>query len=163
MISLDLLRFARWQKPRGAVISRSAIWLKRSSAKMKDVATHGNFDDIVAMADDAMRPICLRLRALIVSLHKDAFEIVWPKHRIASYGVGPKKMTEHYAYIGLQKSHVNLGFYYGAILPDADGLLEGTGKKLRHLKIRSLDVVESRAVRALLKTAIAERRDRLSK
>ena len=130
---------------------------------MKDVATHGGFDDIVTMADDAMRPICLRLRALVVSLHKGACEIVWPKLRIASYGVGPKKMTEHYAYIGVQKAHVNLGFYYGAILPDADGLLEGTGKKLRHLKIRSLDVAESTAVKALLKAAIAERRERVSK
>ena len=128
---------------------------------MKDCATHGSFDDIVAMAGDTMRPICLRLRALVVSMHKDACEIVWPKHRIASYGFGPKKMTEHYAYIGVQKSHVNLGFYYGAILPDADGLLEGAGKKLRHLKIRSLDCAESRAVRALLKAAIAERRERL--
>ncbi len=127
---------------------------------MKTPATHGSFDDIVAIADDATRPICLRLRALVVSLHKDACEIVWPKHRIASYGVGPKKMSEHYAYIGVQKSHVNLGFYYGAILPDADGLLEGTGKKLRHLKIRSLDFAESQAVRALLNAAIAERRER---
>jgi hypothetical protein len=130
---------------------------------MNDLTTHGRFDDIVAMADDTMRPICLRLRALVVSLHKDACEIVWPKHRIASYGVGPKKMTEHYAYIGVQKSHVNLGFYYGAILPDAAGLLEGTGKKLRHLKIRSLDFAQSPAVRALLTAAIAERRKRLSK
>jgi len=129
---------------------------------MKDLARHESFDDIVAMADDAMRPICLQLRALVVSLHKSACEIVWPKLRIASYGVGPKKMTEHYAYIGVQKAHVNLGFYYGAILPDADGLLEGTGKKLRHLKIRSLDVAESTAVKALLKAAIAERRERLS-
>ena len=72
-------------------------------------------------------------------------------------------MTEHYAYIGVQKAHVNLGFYYGAILPDADGLLEGTGKKLRHLKIRSMDVAESTAVKGLLKAAIAERRERLSK
>ena len=130
---------------------------------MNDLATHGRFDDIAAMADDTMRPICLRLRALVVSLHKDACEIVWPKHRIASYGIGPKKMTEHYAYIGVQKSHINLGFYYGAILPDADGVLEGTGKKLRHLKIRSLDLAQSPAVRALLTAAIAERRKRLSK
>jgi|ERR1019366_1624399 hypothetical protein len=130
---------------------------------MKDVATHGSFDDIVALAGDAVRPICLRLRELVVSLHKGAYEIVWPKHRIASYGVGPKKMTEHYAYIGVQKSHVNLGFYYGTSLPDTDGLLEGTGKKLRHLKIRSLDFAESSTVRALLKAAIAERRAQLSK
>jgi hypothetical protein len=94
---------------------------------MEELATLGSFDDIVALSTDATRPICLRLRALVVSLHKDAYEIVWPKHRIASYGVGPKKMTEHYAYIGVQKSHVNLGFYYGASLPDADGVLEGTG------------------------------------
>lgn len=72
-------------------------------------------------------------------------------------------MTEHYAYIGVQKSHVNLGFYYGASLADADGLLEGTGKKLRHVKIRSLDFAGSPAVTALLKAAIAERRQRLSK
>ena len=130
---------------------------------MKDLATQGSFDEIMAMADDTMRPICLRLRALVVSLHKDACEIVWPKHRIASYGIGPKKMTEHYAYIGVQKSHINLGFYYGAILPDPDGLLEGRGKKLRHLKIRSLDLAQSPAVRALLTAAIAERRKRLSK
>jgi hypothetical protein len=129
---------------------------------MKDIVTHGSFEEIVAMAGDTMRPICLRLRALVVSMHKDPCEIVWQKHRIASYGFGPKKMTEHYAYIGVQKAHVNLGFYYGAILPDADGLLEGTGKKLRHVKIRSLDFAESRAVRALLKAAIAERRERLS-
>ncbi len=130
---------------------------------MENLATHGGFDDIVAMADEAMRPTCLRLRALIVSLHIEACEVVWPKHRIASYGVGPKKMTEHYAYIGVQKSHVNLGFYYGASLPDTDGLLEGTGKNLRHVKIRSLEFAESSAVRALLKTAIAERRAQLAK
>jgi hypothetical protein len=130
---------------------------------MEELATLGSFDDIVALSTDATRPICLRLRALVVSLHKDAYEIVWPKHRIASYGVGPKKMTEHYAYIGVQKSHVNLGFYYGASLPDADGVLEGTGKKLRHVKIRSLEFVESPTVKALLKAAIAERRARLSK
>ena len=117
----------------------------------------------MAMADDSMRPICLRLRALVLSLHEGAWEIVWPKHRIASYGFGPKKMTEHYAYIGVQKAYVNLGFYYGAILADANGLLEGTGKKLRHVKVRSPDFADSRAIRALLKAAIAERRERLSR
>ena len=130
---------------------------------MKESAKHGSFADIVALADDAMRPISLRLRALVVSLHKEACEIVWPKHRIASYGVGPKKMTQHYAYMGVQKSHINLGFYYGASLPDTDGLLEGTGKKLRHVKIRSLDFVGNPTVAALLEAAIAERRQRLSK
>jgi hypothetical protein len=63
----------------------------------------------------------------------------------------------------LAKYERRVGFYCGAILPDTDGLLEGAGKKLRHLKIRSLDVANSRAVRALLKAAIAERCAQLSK
>ena len=38
-------------------------------------------------------------------------EVPWPKMRMASYGVGPKKKTEHFCYISAQKDDVNLGFY----------------------------------------------------
>ena len=133
------------------------------SAKMKDPMVPRGFSEIVAMADEPMRPICVRLRTLILSLHKEAFEILWPKLRIASFGVGPKKMSEHYAYIGVHKSHVNLGFYYGATLQDPDRLLEGSGKKLRHVKIRSLEVAESRAIKELLKAALSDRCEQRSK
>ena len=67
-------------------------------------------------------------------------------------------MSEHYAYIAVQASHVNLGFYHGASLLDPDGLLEGTGKQLRHVKIRDLSLAKGPAVAKLLHLAIAERR-----
>ncbi len=120
--------------------------------------THGTFEDILVDAKPELRPFCEALRHLIVSLHEDFVEIVWPKHRIASYGVGPKKMTEHYAYIGVQGSHVNLGFYHGASLADPEGLLEGTGKELRHVKLRDVAAARSGAVTALLREAIHERK-----
>jgi hypothetical protein len=66
-------------------------------------------------------------------------------------------MTEHYAYIGVQGSHVNLGFYHGASLPDPAQLLEGTGKELRHVKLRSVADSERPAIAALLREAIADR------
>jgi hypothetical protein len=91
-------------------------------------------------------------------LHKEFVEIVWPRQKIASYGVGPKKMSEHYAYISVQSSHVNLGFYHGASLADPDGLLEGTGKGLRHTKIRSLSEAKRPAVATLLREAILDRK-----
>jgi hypothetical protein len=75
----------------------------------------------------------------------------------ASYGVGPKKMTQHYAYIGVQNSHINLGFYHGATLRDPDGLLEGSGKKLRHVKVRDVAATKTTALAALLRQAIADR------
>jgi len=66
-------------------------------------------------------------------------------------------MTEHYAYIAVLGGHVNLGFYHGASLPDPAGLLEGSGKKLRHVKLRSVSGSKSPAVTALLREAIADR------
>jgi len=119
--------------------------------------THGSFEDILAVAGPELRPLCEALRNLVASLHPGFVEIVWPKHKIASFGVGPKKMTEHYAYIAVQSSHVNLGFYRGTSLPDPGGHLEGEGKKLRHVKLRSVSAVSDVAIGALLLQAIKER------
>lgn len=120
--------------------------------------THGTFEDILVMATPKHRQVCETLRRLIASLHKGFVEVVWPNLKIASYGVGPKKMTEHYAYIAVYGSHVNLGFYHGASLTDPTGLLEGTGKKLRHIKLDDVSTATSPAVAALLRAAIADRR-----
>jgi hypothetical protein len=120
--------------------------------------THGSFADILVAAKPELRLICETIRSLIASLHKDVVEVVWPRQKIASFGVGPKKMTEHYAYFAVQSDHVNLGFYHGASLSDPARLLEGTGKKLRHVKLHSLSASKSPAITALLRQAIAERK-----
>ena len=110
------------------------------------------------MASPSLNPLCESLRRLIISLDKDYVEVAWPRQKIVSFGVGPKKMTEHYAYIAVQASHVNLGFYHGTALTDPDGILEGTGKKLRHIKLRDVSTVNHSALTALLHEAIADRR-----
>jgi len=56
-----------------------------------------------------------------------------------------------------QTDDVNLGFYYGADLPDPEGLLQGTGKLLRHVKIREPKAIRSRALRRLLEAASTHR------
>jgi hypothetical protein len=102
--------------------------------------------------------LCTDLRALIGSLHKGCVEVVWLKHRIASFGVGPKKMTEHYAFIAVHSRHVNLGFYRGTLLHDTHARLEGTGRMLRHVSITSVDEIRAPGIAALLREAIAERK-----
>jgi len=120
--------------------------------------THGTFQDILKVASPALRPVCESLHNLVTSLHAGCVEVVWPKLKIASFGVGPKKMTQHYAYIAVQSSHINLGFYHGTSLADPTGLLEGTGKELRHIKIHDLASAERATVASLLRQAIAERK-----
>ena len=122
--------------------------------------THGRFADVLAAAKPEQRPICQALRRGIAALHREHVEVVWPRQKIASFGVGPRKMTDHYAYIMVAGSHVNVGFYHGAALPDPAGLLEGTGKALRHVKVRTLAEAKAPALRALLRTAIADRQRR---
>jgi hypothetical protein len=134
--------------------------MARGAREQNLSGTHGAFDDILAGAKPELRAICRSLRDTITSLHHGFVEIVWPRQRIASFGVGPRKMTEHYAYIGVQGTHVNLGFYHGASLADRTALLEGNGKKLRHIKFHSVSEANGAAVAALLRRAIADRKRR---
>jgi hypothetical protein len=41
-----------------------------------------------------------------------------------------------FGYVNSFKSHVNVGFFYGALLDDPAGLLEGSGKRMRHVKLK---------------------------
>ena len=101
------------------------------------------------------------LREIVFGIHPDACEVVRLGDRAATYGLGPRKMIDGYVYILPYKRWVNLGFYQGADLADPDGLLEGMGAKMRHVKIRSLDDAQQPGVRALIKAALAKRRETL--
>ena len=123
----------------------------------------GTFDELMAETPAPLQPIARRLREIVLEIQADAVEVVRLGDRAATYGLGPKKMSEGYCYVLPYSAWVNLGFYQGSQLPDPGGLLEGTGAKLRHVKIRSLDAAEAPAVRALVLAALEERRDALGR
>jgi hypothetical protein len=104
---------------------------------------------VVALAESA--------RALVIDVLPDVFEVVWLQQGNAGYGTGPKKQTEHFCWISPAKAHVSLGFNYGAELPDPKGLLEGTGKLFRHVKLRTEADVRAPALRKLLQSATKHR------
>ena len=78
--------------------------------------------------------------------------------RAATYGVGPRKMIDGYAYILPYGAWINLGFFQGAGLANSEGLLTGTGARLRHVKVRSLEDAARPGVRLLIEAALAERK-----
>jgi hypothetical protein len=57
-----------------------------------------------------------------------------------------------------QTAHVNVQFADGALLPDPEGIVEGTGKRIRHVKCRTPDDVARPALRALLEEQSLRRR-----
>src|SRR5438876_10336577 len=124
---------------------------------MRVIDDYGTFEEAVAKAGAQARELAYQLRKLVAEVMPNVVEVPWPKLRMASYGVGPRKKSEHFCYISAQKDDVNLGFYYGAELPDPEELLQGTGKLLRHVKIREPKAIRGRALRRLLEAARAHR------
>ena len=66
-----------------------------------------------------------------------------------------------FGYVNAFNAHVNVGFFRGAEISDPEGLLEGTGKFMRHVKLKPERDVDPAALTNLIKTAYADMKGRL--
>jgi hypothetical protein len=66
-----------------------------------------------------------------------------------------------FAYVNAFKAHVNVGFFRGAEIADPERLLEGTGKFMRHVKLRPESDVDAPALMKLIETAYNDMKVRL--
>jgi hypothetical protein len=66
-----------------------------------------------------------------------------------------------FGYVNAFKAHVNVGFFRGAEIADPEGLLEGTGKFMRHVKLRPERDVNAAALMKLIETAYCDMKGRL--
>ena len=116
-------------------------------------------DDWTALLEQCSPEVAALVTAadeLVRRTDPEVVRIVWPRQKTVGYGVGPRKMSEHYAYLAAHPRHVNLGCNYGARLDDG-GLLEGSGKNMRKATLRSVgDLADPRLV-PLLRAARQER------
>jgi hypothetical protein len=67
-----------------------------------------------------------------------------------------------FGYVNAFSAHVNVGFFYGAMLDDPAGLLEGAGKRMRHVKVRWAQQVNAVALSGLIAAAYRDIRLRLA-
>jgi hypothetical protein len=115
------------------------------------------FEEMVTAYPAKIRELALASRALIFDVLPRTVEVVWPRQRTAGYGTGPKKMTEQFCWLAPYPEHVVFGFYYATELPAPEGLLEGTGRLMRHVKIRTHADLENLALRRLVTVATTHR------
>ena len=67
-----------------------------------------------------------------------------------------------FAYVNAFKAHANVGFFHGAMLADPAGLLEGAGKRMRHVKLRPGKELNVEALSDLIALAYRDIRRRLT-
>ncbi|MGJ5813448.1 DUF1801 domain-containing protein [Paludibaculum fermentans] len=66
-----------------------------------------------------------------------------------------------FAYVNVFTSHVNVGFFQGASLPDPGRLLQGAGKYMRHVKLRPGTATSEAALATLIEVAYADIKARI--
>jgi hypothetical protein len=96
---------------------------------------------------DDLRSIARTWLARIRGAGPDVVELMHDGLATACVGDAP------FAYVGVFKNHVNVGFFHGASLPDAAGLLEGAGKYMRHVKLAPGRPVDTPSLDALIAAA----------
>ena len=61
-----------------------------------------------------------------------------------------------FGYVNVFTSHVNVGFFHGAALPDSAHLLQGTGKFMRHVKLKPGTATNTAALSRLIDAAYSD-------
>ena len=67
-----------------------------------------------------------------------------------------------FGYVNTFKNHVNVGFFYGALLEDPAGLLQGSGKRMRHVKLQPDSDCDAQSLRKLIDAAYVDIKARLA-
>ena len=109
------------------------------------------FEKAIQSFSDIVKDIARETRQLIYDILPNAVEVVWVQQKNIGFGTGARKKTEHFCWVMPTTNHVNLGFNYGAELPDPYNLLEGTGKLFRHIKIKSVEQLSNKELITLLR------------
>ena len=104
--------------------------------------------------DREVQKLALALRALVLEEMAPCHENIYDAYSAVAIGYGPTdRVSDGIFHIAVYAKGVNLGFNQGATLADPDGILEGDGKQIRHIKIRTPSDLTRPEIRAYVRRA----------
>jgi hypothetical protein len=112
------------------------------------------FDRHLDATAPAVADIARALRLTVLAAFPDAVETFDQADGLLAIGRG-RSMRDFLFAIIPHKAHVNLQLADGADLPDPDGRIEGTGKRIRHVKVRSGEDARSDWIRRAIDAQLA--------
>lgn len=114
------------------------------------------FDRHLDASAPAVAEAARALRLTVLEGFPDAVETFDPADGLLAVGTGRSMRDFSFAIIP-HKAHVNLQLADGVDLPNSDGRIEGTGKRVRHIKVRSVEDARAPWVRAAIAAQLAHR------
>ena len=109
----------------------------------------------LAAYDPAVARLFLAARAAVLDAAPGASELVYDAYNaVATAYSFTDRLKEAFCHVAAYRRYVNLGFNQGATLPDPEGLLVGSGARIRHIRIAAVADVRRPGVRKLLRAAV---------
>lgn len=101
------------------------------------------------MKDDnpALRKVVRALRSFVKRT------IPGTKETVNAWGIPTFESKDPFCFYMVGKNHLTFGFHCGTSLEDPEGLLEGTGKNIRHVKLRAVEDLEQKGLKKLVQAA----------
>ncbi|HEX4593476.1 MAG TPA: DUF1801 domain-containing protein [Bryobacteraceae bacterium] len=110
----------------------------------------------LAPYDSRIAKLALATRQLVLEEAPDATELIYDAYNAVATGYGfTGRPSECFIHIAVYAKWVNLGFQRGSELPDPDGLLQGSGRWIRHIRIAEPEDLRRPPARQFVKEAIA--------
>ena len=105
--------------------------------------------------DPAVQSLGLGLRKVVLEEMAPCHEYIFAMRSkvVLLYGPTERVITDGICLVGVFTKHVNLGFMRGAELEDASGVLQGSGKAMRHITLKRLSELDRPEIRAYLRQA----------
>jgi hypothetical protein len=110
--------------------------------------------------DRKIQKLAFDLRAIVIDALGPCYENIYDAYSAVAMGYGSsERMRDGICHIAVYERGVNLGFFQGVLLPDPEGALEGSGKRIRHLSLKTREDLKRPEVRLFLNRALALARE----
>jgi hypothetical protein len=104
----------------------------------------------------ALRDLAINIRREITQSTGECSEILYKTYAVSVAYTYTRRLREAFLHMAVYANHLNLGFNQGTALPDPDGVLKGTGKLIRHIRIDSISTIRKPAVKNLVNAGIEQ-------
>jgi hypothetical protein len=121
--------------------------MHREEPGMKVSGSKAKTNKYVNDENPALQKVVQALKAFVKDIEPKT------KETVNSWGVPTFETDAPFGLYMVGKNHVTFGFLFGTSLEDPEGLLEGTGKNLRHVKLRTVEDLQRPALQAMVQAA----------
>ena len=134
---------------------RARDWKNTVTTAIEMLKTPTELTNLLHRYDTGVQSVAVALRTTVLDEIGPCHESIFPIKKWISvlYSTTEKRMKDNICLMVVYRDHVNLMFPRGADLKDPRGLLEGSGKAMRHVKMLSPADIDRSGVRALIRQA----------